>query len=381
MSWERCDPPPDTAWDPCGPRPTHDLDVREFEGDFATPTHEVEGTSVHLRPDAISLDYHTAHTLGPIAVADPSKGLVARIWKAWTPDGYEVRLAGANGAGDAWTDEVLLFTIDDGGPPIIELDIAFEQNGQPVVCLERATGVGGASEVWIWFYDPTVPGMVLQNFGPGRTPRALLDRPHDQADSDVCVFYVDDELGRIVYRQQRDRYAVEIETPAVADENTYLEDAALTIGRRIVVIYSKRDPDTGTYQLYRLTSRLSPFPTAAEGTEPMAEIRSLSVEEVIRDAPFAVEALAPVAEIRSLMLRDLIIVLQLSPESLAPMCSITSLERRDIVITALLGPESIAVGGSIQELFSEVVITIDRTLEIESLGPSCSIQSIVLEAA
>ena len=36
-----------------------------------------------------------AHTLGPIAVADPSRGLVARVWKAWTPDGYEVRLAGA----------------------------------------------------------------------------------------------------------------------------------------------------------------------------------------------------------------------------------------------------------------------------------------------
>src|SRR5690606_30407178 len=326
-------------------------------------------------------DYLTAHTLGPIAVADPSRGLVARVWKAWTPDGYEVRLAGANGAGNAWIDERVLFTIDDGGPPILELDIAFEQNGQPVVCLERATGVGGASEVWIWFYDPTVPGMVLQNFGPGRTPRALLDRPHDQADSDVCVFYVRDDIGRIVYRQQRDRYAVEIETLLAADERTYLEDAALTIGRRIVVIYSRRDPDTGTYQLYRLTSRLPPIPTAAEGAEPVVEIRSLSTEEVIRDAPFDTEALAPVAEIRSLTLRDLIVIVQLSPESLAPMGSIMSIERRDIVITALLAPESIAVGGSIQEIATEVVITIDRTLEIESLGPSCSIQSIVLEAA
>jgi len=379
--WERCDPPPETSWESCDGADIPRSDIRERQEEFDTPTHEVQGASILRRPDAISLDYLTAHTLGPIAVADPSRGLVARVWKAWTPDGYEVRLAGANGAGNAWIDERVLFTIDDGGPPILELDIAFEQNGQPVVCLERATGVGGASEVWIWFYDPTVPGMVLQNFGPGRTPRALLDRPHDQADSDVCVFYVRDDIGRIVYRQQRDRYAVEIETTAAADENTYLEDAALTIGRRIVVIYSRRDPDTGTYQLYRLMSRLLPIPTAAEGAEPVVEIRSLSTEEVIRDAPFDTEALAPVAEIRSLTLRDLIILLQLSTESLAPIGSITSLERRDIVITALLAHESLALAASIQELLNEVIITIDRVLGTEALDPHCSIQSITLEAA
>src|SRR5690606_19248084 len=96
--WERCGQPPETSWELCAVIGVPEPDIRERLPEFATPTHEVVGASIIRRPDAISLDYLTAHTLGPIAVADPSKGLVARIWKAWTPDGFAVWLAGADGA-------------------------------------------------------------------------------------------------------------------------------------------------------------------------------------------------------------------------------------------------------------------------------------------
>src|SRR5690606_11429160 len=84
--WRPCLPLPATEWELCDVVGVPEPDIRERLPEFATPTHEVVGASIFRRPDAISLDYLTAHTLGPIAVADTSKGLVARIWKAWTPD-------------------------------------------------------------------------------------------------------------------------------------------------------------------------------------------------------------------------------------------------------------------------------------------------------
>src|SRR5690606_25462265 len=296
-------------------------------GELHPPTREVQGASILRRPDAISLDYPPAPTLGPIAVADPSRGLVARVWKAWTTDGYEVRLAGANGAGNAWIDEVILFTIDDGGPPITELDVAFEQNGQPVVCLERPTGTGGAPEVWIWFFDPTVPGMVLRNFGPGRTPRALLDRPMEIADSDVLVFYVADHAGRIAYRQQRDRYAVEILTPFEATEDTCLEDAAKRQDHRVVLILSERDQISGTYSLRTATTTLFPLAADTEAVEPIHGITAATLEQVFRwlDTQMQTEAIEPVHSLVSARLQEPIILYTLAGEAIEPAHSLTGI--------------------------------------------------------
>lgn len=379
MNWER-DQPPETPWESCDGAGVPESDIRERQPEFATPTHEVVGASIIRRPDAISLDYLVAHTLGPIAVADPSRGLVARVWKAWTPDGYEVRLAGANGTGDAWTDEVLLFTID-GGPPILELDIAFEQNGQPVVCLERATGVGGASEVWIWFYDPTVPGMVLRNFGAGRTPRALLDRPLDVADSDVCVSYVADHLGRIAYRQQRDRYAVEIPTPFEANRDTFVEDVAKGQDRRVVLLYSQRDEATGTYALHAASSALSPITLSAEALEPARTITALSLDEIMRVYLARPEALTGSRSLRHVQLRDLIIIYNLSPEALDPRRSLVALTVQDLVKLYTMGAEAVTGLRTITSVSVPVVITIDRSMTTEAVAPKRTITTITLEAA
>jgi hypothetical protein len=380
MNWSQIPPPSAVSW-PADKAPFRKNESRQFQLDFYTLSHSVEGASILRRPDAISLDYLTAHTLGPIAVADPSRGLVARVWKAWTPDGFAVWLAGANGAGDAWTDERLLFTITDGGPPIVELDMAFEQNGQPVVCLERPTGTGGAPEVWIWFFDPTVPGMVLRNFGPGRTPRALLDRPMEIADSDVLVFYVADHAGRIAYRQQRDRYALEILTPAPADENTFVEDVAKAIDRRLHVIYSVRDPATGTYALARLVTTLFPSAMETEGLEPAHSLTMAELRQVIFDLSVQAEGLEPAHSLTSVQLRDLIILYAPMPEGLEPAHSLSLVDLRNVLIVyPVKAPEGLSPEHSLTSVTMILQITIDRDMVPEGVEPAHSLTSVQLVA-
>src|SRR5690606_26034351 len=197
---------------------------------------------------------------------------------------------------------------------------------QPVVCMERATGVSGASEVWIWFYDPTIPGMVLRNFGAGRTPRALLDRPLEVPDSDVCVFYVADQ-GRIAYRQQRDRYAVEILTPIEATGNTFLEDAGKRQDRRVALILSERDPISGTYSLRTATTTLFPIAADTEAVEPIHGITAATLEQVFRwlDAQMQTEAIEPVHSLVSARLQEPIILYALASEAIEPVHSLTGI--------------------------------------------------------
>jgi len=380
MNWSQIPPPSAVSW-PADQAPFRKNESRQLQLDFYTLSHSVEGASILRRPDAISLDYLTAHTLGPIAVADPSRGLVARVWKAWTPDGFAVWLAGANGAGDAWTDERLLFEITDGGPPIVELDVAFEQNGQPVVCLERPTGTGGAPEVWIWFFDPTVPGMVLRNFGPGRTPRALLDRPMEVADSDVLVFYVADHLGKIAYRQQRDRYVVEYETPVAADENTFVEDVAKAVDRRLHVIYSIRDPETGRYSLGRLVTTLFPYVLETEAIEPKHSISALVLREAILSQMLRPEGLEPAHSISGIALFEPIIIYFPAPEGIEPAHLVSLINLRDAIIDyPARAPEGLEPLHSVIGAVLVVEITIDRMAAVEAVEPTHSVQSISLVA-
>src|SRR5690606_25081863 len=371
--WERCGQPPETSWELCAVLGVPEPDIRERLPEFATPTHEVVGASIIRRPDAISLDYLTAHTLGPIAVADPSKGLVARIWKAWTPDGFAVWLAGADGAASAWIDEQLLFTITDGGPPIVELDAAFEQNGQPVIALERATGPGGASEVWIYFYDPTVPDHVLRNFGLGRTPRALLDRPLEVPDSDVCVFYVADHEGSIAYRQQRDRYAGESLTPIEATGNTFLQDAGKRQDRRVALILSERDQVSGTYSLRTATTTLFPLDADTEAVEPSHGITAATLEQLFRwlDVPLTevTEAIEPVHSLVSMRLHEPLIIYDLASEAIEPVHSLTEITLRDLILLYEATAEAVAPAHMIAHATLVLAITIDRVMDTEAVEP------------
>jgi hypothetical protein len=170
--------------------------------------HEISGPgSIDRRPDAISSNYLFAHSWGPVQLGDFSQGLYNRPWRVRADnDTKKFYLARANDANTAWEAETEVFTFV--GADIIEMDACFDQQGRVFVCAERATGAGGASEIWAYFLDPFVPGYVFVQKATGRTPRCILDDVVDTALGDVLMFYVNPVNG-VCWRQQRDRYNIE----------------------------------------------------------------------------------------------------------------------------------------------------------------------------
>lgn len=182
------------------------ISSKEFRSEFYAPDARIDdGVSLDRRPDAISFDYLTAFSLGPVQLGDFSAGPVDRAWKVRC-SGTSVFASRENDARDGFEDETLVFSFTGIGA--IEIDAAFDQSAHILVCMERATGVDGSSEIWIYYYDPFLAGYTLANFGRGRTPRAVLDDILDSSNADILVFYLADTVG-LCWRQQRERYLVE----------------------------------------------------------------------------------------------------------------------------------------------------------------------------
>jgi hypothetical protein len=179
---------------------------REFRAEFYALNARVDnGLSLDRRPDAISYDYLTAYSLGPIQLGDFSAGPIDRPW-AVRAAGNQIYASRQNDARDGFDDETLVFQFT--GVPPTEIDAAFDQSAHILVCMERPTGVSGAPEVWIYYFDPFSASYQLVNFGRGRTPRAVLDDAVDASNADILVFYLADDTG-MCWRQQRERYLVE----------------------------------------------------------------------------------------------------------------------------------------------------------------------------
>lgn len=255
------------------PRTTpHDVGRRTLaEMDPATypdATIALEGTSIAKRPDALSLDYLTAFTPGPLAVGDNSGGAFVRVWRVdFDPATNDIRIARENDAGTGYDAATTLFNT---GGAVVEIDAAFDQNARIVVVCQRTNATSGTPEIWIYYHSSTAGAYVFENFGSGRTPRCALDSPTNADLSDVLVFYADDNASRIRYRQQRDRYATAYDTPIVASANYYLEDVIRTTKYRLRLLGSVRDPINGTWKLSALETGLYPVPTLADGLNSVA---------------------------------------------------------------------------------------------------------------
>lgn len=143
-----------------------------------------------------------SHHWGPVAVQDPSQGLLVRLWtaRALGPD----ILLSAPGV-----PETVAYTHTHD---ILELSLAFNQNGDPHFAFVDTQG-----DPYLRWYDPTVPGMTTTALAAGTiNPRLGFDdaRPINVASSDIILGYVRD--GVLRYRLQRDRFATEY-TPTVGD--------------------------------------------------------------------------------------------------------------------------------------------------------------------
>jgi hypothetical protein len=179
---------------------------KEFQAEFYALNARVDrGLSLDRRPDAISYDYLTAFSLGPIQLGDFSAGPVNRPWYV-RASGSQIFAARQNDTADGFDDETLVFQF--AGVGATEIDAAFDQSAHILVAMERPTGAGDSPEIWIYYFDPFSASYQLVNFGRGRTPRAALDDILDSSNADILVFYIADDTG-LCWRQQRERYLVE----------------------------------------------------------------------------------------------------------------------------------------------------------------------------
>lgn len=258
---------------------------RESQGDFQTGSETYEGTSSDRRPDAVSFDYLTSFSLGPVARSDPSEGILDYAWRVRVDNAAgEVLIARENDAGDSWGPEDVLFSFT--GDPIHEVDLSFNVNGDPVVVAERPTGSSGAPELWIQFYDSSTGQREFRNRGAGRNPRCMNDQPATPEFSSVIVAYISPSgaSDAIAWREQGDRYTTEELTPITGVQNLYLEELGKNIEGRLQIAYAERDPSSATYELHELPSALYPYIAEAEGLGASAEPLSSDVVHTILNA-------------------------------------------------------------------------------------------------
>lgn len=182
----------------------------------ASGTAVVQGTSITARPDALSIDYQTAYTYGPIATGSISAGLVEKVWRArnvWSNNTGSIVLTREGDSG-GWNPELTLFTYT--GSRIDELDLVFSSDGRAAIAAQRQTGNPAAlsgSQIWLYWFNPNINNFTFQNFGTGSTPRVILDSPELPDQSDVLLLYVRDSTGNVYFRQQRDQYGIEYYVP------------------------------------------------------------------------------------------------------------------------------------------------------------------------
>jgi hypothetical protein len=259
------------------------MSLREFQADFDTPTHKVERASIVRRPDAVSLDYLIAHTLGGIAPSDPSQGLLYRTYRVRAvndPEGggivqWSVSTVPVPEPGD-WVPWETLFAFT--GAPIVEIDAAVNQNGDIWVVAERHTGDDDAPQVWIYWFSIFTSQDEFEVIANGRTPRFILDDPLFPFESDLIVFYLTDEgvrfrlqgnnwtspasvpgEGWVEVEQDEHGALVVIESDVTIEPGqTFLEDVGQSRDHRLALIASERDETEGTFRL--LLRETAPYP-------------------------------------------------------------------------------------------------------------------------
>jgi uncharacterized membrane protein len=338
-------------------------EIREYSADFELKfTYLSSGSSLTQRPDAVSLDYKTTYTLGPIAISSGSDGLFERVWKVW---GEEDALTGTHSvwyaieSASSWSsDSASLFTYT--GTSSIELDAAFDQSGRLYVVTQRYTG--SASEVWLYFYNPLETGFVFNNLGSGRTPRMSLDNWRDTTDSDVLVFYVDDTQNKIKYRAQKDRFTASYDTPINTTENTYIEKVGFGADNRYRVTYVERNTSTGKYEIKQLATLLYPFPMTTEAYMLTGSFLSMSLIDTLITTSIDTEAYTLTGSFLSMSIIDTVITPSIDTEAYILTGSFLSMSLTTPVITVSIDTEAYILTGSFLSM-SAIDILVTRSLD------------------
>lgn len=380
------------------PQPWRERGPLEFKSEFEaltpelTPKHVTVGASTTKRPDAISLDYFVSFSPGPETLFSRGSGVLERTWMCrYDPATGQVWMARSSisvaqqnlGAAGVWEAETLLTTLSTD---VAELDLAFDQNGAPVICAERP-GLGGP-EVWLYWFSPVASAYVFEKMGNGRNPRGVLDDPESSNESDVLIFYVNPGVDRLCYRQQRDLYATEYLTPVGQVANYYLEDVALGGGRRLQVLGAVREPVTGTWSIALLES--APYPTRVSDAATTAhQLTSLETLEYVYLFEYELNHFVQ-HRIQTFDTTDLLIIIGppgfgregfVTPEDAATTSGrLTSVTQSEFVIVHNVSPEDAATtAGRLTTVDVTTYVITPPALTGDSATSSHRISSIALE--
>jgi len=349
---------------PSTPAVNYSTGRREFASEFDTTTRNLIQLSLTRRPDAISFNYLTSFTFGPIAIGDTSAGIIPYVWRIRILNS-SIYYARETLTKDDWLPDTLLLTYE--GVAVSEVDAGFDQFGRLVVTAQRG------NDVWLYYYNSLIAAYEFVSFGNGRNPRVLLDNPDDITDSDVLFFYVSDSLNKIVYRQQRDRYLTIYDTPITVVANKYLEDIVKATDSRIHIVYSERFLASGTYEVFHIESALYPQILPPEIVEVFSAVLSgvLLLVVITSDAS---DSLTVIGSVRSGTLTDPIIISNAAIETVSTQASIQS---GLLVLPLILNNaeiETLSATGSMRSGILILIVILDDA-EIETLSAQASVQS------
>lgn len=254
---------------------------------------------------------------------------------------------------------------------ILEADVAFDQNGAPVIAAERP-----GPNLWIYFFDPSLGKSVFRKYGPGRSPRIMLDDPDRPQQSEILCFYI--AGGELKYRKQSDRFTTEQSTGVAMSADQYVERVVRSTDRRIHVVYSTRDQGTGQYSLSWLSSEVYPWELAQEeldvtATALQAELRELIVDAVQDPAELDVAAAAQAGALSTALYQED------DGKEVDLGAQVQSVDITEIIVVAAQEAEGMDVAGQAQAgALSLAVIEYDAS--VEELDVAASAQAGLLEA-
>lgn len=165
--------------------------------------------------------------LGGLYLSDPSQGLQVKLWKLEARQDLDsgivsVVVTAPGGVAPGELERELF-----ADTSITEVALTFDQNMFPFVAYTKM-GQG-----WIYWYDPTVPGMAHTQIPGARDLRCTLDDKRFWAvgDSDIVLAYM--RGADLCTRYQRERYLVEHVLKEGAGVDCHLVSMAMNLGQRL----------------------------------------------------------------------------------------------------------------------------------------------------
>lgn len=165
--------------------------------------------------------------LGGRYLSDPALGLQVKLWKleARKDLGSGIVSVVVTAPGGVAPGELERELFADIG--ITEVALTFDQNMFPFVAYTKSR------QGWIYWYDPTVPGMTHTQIAGARDLRCTLDDKRGWAvgDSDIVLAYMSG--ANLCARYQRERYQVEHVLKAGAGMSCQLVSMAMNVSQRL----------------------------------------------------------------------------------------------------------------------------------------------------